>query len=873
MLERLNRQAMRRPAGMCLGISIARVVQDLKNPVLNSTLQNCGNLVEMMRSMTRSKSRFRFRRPGWLVLLVATVFAPALGAAEFATAARPILAKYCFDCHGPDKQKGGLRMDQLDPDMVEGRDAETWHDALNQLNLGEMPPAKADQPSRAERKGLADWMTGELKRAAEAKRFADGRVLTRRLTRYEYRNTLRDLLGVDRDFSKELPPEPMSPDGFLNNGATLEMSPMQIETYLAAARRALEIAIVEGDQPKVHRYVRTNTVTAKLPTRKVAGHLPVNPEFALDVKEYPRRGPFRMKLTARAAIPAGAGFPRIRISLGHVPGIVHVPHRVIGEVELTSEEPRTFEFAGWMEDYPQAGDVPFGNTGITGMILFLDYLDADGKELRYPDRKYVRPPAKPKKGKKPKPRPDPPTFGSRLEVKVDSLEFETPYHAQWPPVSHRRLVGEISKDVPEGERARLALKRFLARAFRRSVKGREVKPFQAIFASMRKAGHSFEAALREACAAALVSPHFLYRVETRKPGSNDPQPLTDHELASRLSYFLWSSMPDERLSRLASQRRLKEGKTLADEVARLLESSRSDEFVRNFTDQWFDLGALDRVAVNPEFYPSFDNDLKESMRRETIGFFGQLLRRDLSCLDVLDSDWSLLNRDLARHYGLQPLPRSNQFVRAPLPADSRRGGVLGQASFLLSQSGGEFAHPIKRAVWILDRLLDSPPPPPPPDVPELDSESPDLAGLTVKQQLALHREREACANCHRGIDPWGLPLQRYNAIGQWGERAPVRIGKKQVKPAKPAPVDSATTLPDGSKIADAAALKRYLKTERQEQFARAVVKRMLAYALGRSLDFGDRETVEQLTHEFIEADFRLRKLILALVKTEAFQTK
>jgi len=822
--------------------------------------------------MTRLLQAFRLRVTGPVILAV-IASAPALRAAAFAKDARPILARYCFNCHGPDKQKGDLRMDQLDPDMVKGGDAETWHDALNQLNLGEMPPAKADQPTPAERRILADWMTGELQRAAEAKRFADGRVTMRRLTRYEYRNTLRDLLGVDRDFSRELPPEPLSPDGFLNNGATLEMSPTQIETYLAAARRAMEIAIVEGGRPEVHRYLRTNTVTAKLPTRKVAGHLPVNPEFALDVKEYPRRGPFRMKLIARAAIPEGSGFPRIRISLGHVPGIVHVPHRVIGEVELTSDKPQEFEFTGWMEDYPQAGDVPFGNTGITGMILFLDYLDADGKELRYPDRRYVRPPGKPKKGTKATPRPDPPAFGARLEIQVDALEFETPFHAQWPPQSHRRLVGERAEDESEDEQARAALKRFLSRAFRRSVKSREVKPFQTIFARTRKAGHSFEEALREACAAALVAPHFLYRVEARKPGSNKPQPLTDYELASRLSYFLWSSMPDARLTKLASQRRLKEPKTLKAEVKRMLDSRRSDEFSKNFANQWFDLDALDRVAVNPEFYPGFDNDLKEAMRLETSGFFEELLRRDLSCLDVLDSDWSMINRDLARHYGFQPLPRSNRFVRTPLPAASRRGGVLGQASFLLSQSGGEFAHPIKRAVWILDRLLDSPPPPPPPDVPELDSESPDLAGLTVKQQLALHREREACANCHQGIDPWGLPLQHYDAIGLWREVAPVRIGKKQTQPAKPAPVDPTATLPGGVKIDGAAALKRHLKTGRREQFARAVVKRMMTYALGRSLDFGDRESVERLTNEFIEADFRLRRLILALVTSEAFQTK
>lgn len=781
------------------------------------------------------------------------------GATEFEKSVRPLLAKYCFDCHGEEKQKADLRMDRLDPDLVKGDDAETWHDVLDQLNLGEMPPAKAKQPSAAELDVIVNWATKALKQAAEARRFAAGRVKMRRLTRYEYRNTMRDLLGVDKDFAKELPPEPMSPDGFLNNAATLEMSPTQIETYLAAARRALEIAIVGDEKPEVHTYLRTNTAIANLPKKSYAGHKPVNPEFALDVEQYPRRGPFRLKFTARAHIPKDAGFPRIRISLGHVPGIIHVPHKIIGEVELTDNEPHAFEFTGWMEDYPQAGDVPFGNSGIKGMILFLDYLDADGKELRYPDRKYGRPPAKPKKGQKPKPLPQPPPFGSRLEVEVQSLEFETPFYTSWPPPSHKRLVGDRN--------IRTQLLDFVTRAFRRPVNPTELDRYLAIFRQIQKATGSFEEALRETCAAVLVSPHFLYVAE-----QGDRQ-LSSHELASRLSYFLWSTMPDQQLMSLANQGRLQKPDILQKEVERMLKSRRSHELANNFTDQWFDLRALDRVAVNPEFYPKFNNDLKADLRDETTGFFNQLLRHDLNCLDVLDGDWSVINRALARHYGIKPLPRSDRFIRTALPANSRRGGVLGHGSILLSQSSGEFAHPIKRAVWILDRLLDSPPPPPPPDVPTIDAESPDLAGLTVKEQLALHRQRESCANCHRGIDPWGIPLQHYDAIGLWRANTPVRLTKKRSKPQPPVPLDSTTKLPDGTKIETAADLKNYLRIERKEWFARALVKRLLAYALGRSLDFGDRETVESLTNEFIAADFRLRKLIHALVQSEAFKSK
>ncbi|MGB0578968.1 MAG: DUF1592 domain-containing protein [Limisphaerales bacterium] len=775
----------------------------------------------------------------------------------------PLLTKYCFECHGEEKQKADLRMDQLSPDLIKDRSAETWHDVLDQLNLGEMPPKKARQPTAKEREAIVGWVTKALKEAAEARRFANGRTTMRRLTRYEYRNTMRDLLGVDRDFANDLPPEPMSPDGLLNNAATLEMSPTQIEAYLAAARTAMSIAIASGEKPEIHRYRHTNTITANLPKKKFAGHEPVNPEFAVDVEKYPRRGPFRLKLTARAAIPEQAGFPRIRVSLGHVPGIIHVPHKLIGEVELTSNKPRTFEFTGWMEDYPQAGDVPFGNSGIKGMILFLDYLDADGKELRYPDRRYVRPPPKPKKGQKPKPLPTPPPFGSRLEIAVDSLEFETPYYPSWPPPSHHRLIGD--------GRIREQLREFITRAFRRPVRDEELQTYFANFQKLRESTGSLDEAWRETCAAVLVSPHFLYVVERRMKDSKSSEPLTDHELATRLSYFLWNTMPDQHLSNLAAKGRLR--RSLKTEVTRLLENRRSHAFANNFAEQWFDLGALERIAVNPEFYPNFNNDLKADMRQETTGFFNELLRHDLSCLDALDGDWTMLNRALARHYGISPLPRSGQFVRTTLPADSRRGGVLGQGSFLLSQSSGEFPHPIKRAVWILDRLLDNPPPPPPPDVPDLDSESPDLVGLSVKEQLALHRDREACANCHRGIDPWGLPLEHFDAIGQWREFTPVRLDKKRKNSAKPVAVDSQAELPNGTALANASELKAFLRNQRSEWFARAMVKRMLAYALGRSLDFGDRETVEKLTSEFIASDSRLRKLILSLVQSEAFQSK
>jgi hypothetical protein len=409
------------------------------------------------------------------------------------------------------------------------------------------------------------------------------------------------------------------------------------------------------------------------------------------------------------------------------------------------------------------------------------------------------------------------------------------------------------------------------------VSDAEVEATVEFFRTIRAESLTFEEAIRETLAAVLVSPHFLYIVETRSDAddsnSGGKQRLNDFELASRLSYFLWSSMPDDRLFDLAEESALSKPAALEREVRRMLADQRSSEFIMRFADQWFDLGALDRVAVNPEFYPDFDNDLKRHMADQTREFLAEVIRSDLSCLNLLESDWTMLNRPLARHYGIAG-PRSSAFERVALNGDKRRGGLLGQGAFLLSNSDGAQAHPIKRAVWILDRLLDSPPAPPPPDVPELNAENPDLAGLSLKQQLAAHRDKEACGNCHRGIDPWGIPLEHFNAIGLWQNESTVRrSGKAKGKKAVGVPVDAASILPDGTRIDGLDELKTYLRDNRREFFARAVVTRLMAYALGRSLDLGDRGSIDELTSVFIESDFRLNQLIVSLVKSDSFLTK
>ena len=272
------------------------------------------------------------------VVVAATNAFAAEPAVDFSKQVRPILSKLCFECHGERSQKADLRVDQLNSDLVKGSDAETWHDVLNRVNLGEMPPPKSKQPTKAERQILVDWLTKELRRAALAKRSANGRVRLRRLTRYEYQNTMRDLLGVNLDFTTDLPPEPLSPDGFLNDGATLEMSPAQLEAYLDAARKGLAEAIVSGEKPKVSRIRAEKTAVGRLPNRPVAGHAPARPEFLVSLDPFPRRGEFEIRIRASAIVPEGGNFPQLQLALGCIPGIVHVPRKIVGTVDVTASD-------------------------------------------------------------------------------------------------------------------------------------------------------------------------------------------------------------------------------------------------------------------------------------------------------------------------------------------------------------------------------------------------------------------------------------------------------------------------------------------------------------------------------------------------------
>ncbi|MFP6901495.1 MAG: DUF1592 domain-containing protein, partial [Opitutales bacterium] len=689
-------------------------------------------------------------------------------------------------------------------------------------------------------------LTKELRRAAQARRSTGGQVVIRRLNRYEYGNTMRDLLGMNFDFARPLPPEPSSADGFKNNGRSLRMSPEQLEYYLQIARDALSKAIVEGEAPETYKERTEQSVKG---AKDKIGHHSLLPgaQFWAKFDNFPREGQFVVRVHLTAKVPEEAGWPSLQVTMG-VRADTQAAQRPLAVVDLKGGK-QELEFRGWIEDFP----LPGHNPKFPGLLIRLTNTYDDGSGFFQRNR-----------GKKKKKNAlEDPDLARQPVAQIHAVEFEGPVFASWPPPSHLRLVGEPGGETEES-RAKKALKEFMPRAWRRPVTAGEVDSMLVLYRKVRPLQTSFEAAMRETLALVLISPDFLYLLEPGRPKGD--RALNDYEVASRLSYFLWSTMPDEELFALAKAGKLRQPKELEKQVRRMLADKRSWEFVSHFTDQWLNLSGLTRVAVNPQYHPDFDDHLKPDMKLETQHFFAEVVRANASALQLVDSDFAMLNRALARHYGIDG-PRGSAFERVALKEGQHRGGVLTQASVLLANSDGEQSHPIRRAVWLRDRILGDPPAPPPPDVPELETNAPKMKNLSIREQMELHREKAACADCHRDIDPWGIAFEEYDAVGLWRD-----LFRKNPR-AQPTPLEAKAELPDGSILDGMAGLKKHLLTHEKERFAKALTEKLLAYALGRSLEFTDEATVAELAEGFARNDHRIPELLAAIVKNDVFLKK
>jgi mono/diheme cytochrome c family protein len=771
----------------------------------------------------------------------------------------PILQSHCVSCHGPKKQEGRMRLDNLSTDLIKDRAAaEYWHEVLNVLNAGEMPPEGLPQLSDKQRATITRWTSAAIKKSLDARRNTDGRVVLRRLNRVEYQNTMQDLLGLEMDYSRDLPPDAVSADGFRNNGQSLRMSALQLEYYLLTARRALDRVIVSGPAPKQHDYeFKESNVTEWLGNPQRSNRLGRKQVFLGTMpKDYPEEGEFLVRVTLTAELKPKVGYPLLEVAVGYRPD-TKVLFREFDLVEITSSDEQVFEFRGRQENFP----LPVREQGkYPGLVVRVRNVYSDGSPL---PKANPKPKGKKKNKKKGTTFPEEPHLPTLV---MKSVEFHGPIFDKWPPANHRRILFESPlRETDEAAYVTQVLQRFMTRAFRRPVEKSEVEKMVAFYKSIRPDLPTFEETIRETLAMVLVRPDFLYLLE---PAGNKKRPVSDWELASRLSYFLWSTMPDEQLTKQAASGKLRDPKVLSVEVSRMLNDPRSSRFVEQFTEQWLKLNVVDSVAVSREYYPKFDNRLKEDMRDETRHFFGELLYQNLSALNLLSSDFTMLNEPLAKHYGIEDV-LGHTFRRVPLKPGSHRGGLLGHASVLLSNSTGADSHAVRRAVWIRDRLLNDPPAPPPPDVPALDEADPKFLKLSVREQLKVHRGTKACASCHRGIDPWGIALENFDAVGLWRKE----IRRKTGKTFETLPVIAKDTLPNGVELDGVKRLKSHLVADRKDDFARSLVLRLLTYSVGRRLELSDQQAVDQLVAQFVSDDYRLRDLIHKVVISPPFQTK
>ncbi len=794
-------------------------------------------------------------------MALALLLAPtAVGAAEFVREVRPLLEKHCFACHGEKIQQSGVRLDNLSEDLVQHRrDAEIWHTVLNKIRRDEMPPKGLPRPERALRDRAIEALQGAIDLAIAARRSTGGRTVLRRLNRTEYQNTMTDLLGFEMDYARDLPPEGSSRDGFRNNGSSLRMTSVQLEYYLEAARTAFGRIIVTGGPPETfsHVFSESNLDRWLLQAEQIAKtNFVSRTEAFLGHMEpcYPEAGEFLVTVTAGADLRPGKGPPIMQVSVGYRPD-TKILFDTAGTVELTSPDARTFEFRGRMENYPKPVR---GQSKFPGLVVRVTNVYGDGTPR--PELKT----RKDEKGKNIRYYDEEPHFP---KVRVDKVTFEGPVFDRWPPESHRRIL--FDAPLQNDAYAREVLYRFMARAWRHPPTTAEVGRYVDFFDSLEENFPVFEERMREVLAMVLISPEFLYLME---PESLDKRPLDAWELTSRLSYFLWSTMPDERLFSLAESGDILLPETLNAEVERMIADERAWRLVDEFAGDWLNLDALDQVVVSEDYHPEFTDHLKEQMRQETRHFLMEVLREDLSATNLIDSDFLVLNETMARHYGIDGVWGS-KFRRTPV---SSRGGLLTQASVLLGASTGEDSHPIKRAVWVRKRLLDDPPPPPPPNVPELDSENPHFEGLSIREQLRMHRQDAGCNQCHREIDPWGVAFEHFDAVGRWRDQIR-RMRPKTDEEAAPefdlTPVDAHETLPDGTEINGVDDLREYLLGTRKEDFARALVTKLMAYGLGRSLEFTDDRQVERFTADFIANDMKLKGLVKKVVSSDLFRTK
>ena len=815
----------------------------------------------------------------WLLKVTSgTAAALALGAAaphasqaqavSDEASAHAFVQRYCVACHSDRGfERGAVPLSLQGLDMAEvGAHADLLEMALRKVRSGMMPPPTARRPDDATRGDWVTWVETALDSAADARPPVGRPMTVHRLNRFEYRNAVRDLIGLDVDIEELLPPDDADAEGFDNNAEVLSVSTTLMERYLTAARRISQLAV--GDPAVAPRSQSYSVPQLEVQDVRTSEDLPFGSRGGVAADHYfPLDGEYRFKVDLH------------RNFYNYIRGLGNEPHQL--DLRVDKALVHTFMVGGAFDgarcatSYCGSGSGGFPEWGTYSVIADeeLHFTMPVKAGMRLVGAAFLRRPALDEGVLQP--RPSPATFGFSTDDRQDGnpalarLTITGPFDGTKPAETPSRQKIFVCQPESAGEEAGCAeeiLSGLARRAYRRPVTPQDVSALMSFYESGRRDG-GFEAGIQTALEFLLTDPEFVFRVE-RAPADAEPgiaYPVGDLELASRLSFFLWGSIPDDELLDLAADEKLSDPAVLEQQVRRMLAQPRARAtLAESFAGQWLGLRNLRNASPDPTAFPEFDENLRNSMQRETQLFLETQLREDRPLAELVTADYTFVNERLAEHYGI-PDVHGNHFRRVTWP-DDRRAGILGQAGILTLTSYANRTSPVTRGKWVLENLLGAPPPPPPPDVPDLEGREGGEPPTSLRALMEVHRQNPACAACHRNMDPLGFALENFDGIGRWRTTEDTGI-PGEVGPA----IDPSGVAPDGSAFEGASGFRHILAS--QGEFMSTVTERLLTYAIGRRVEAADMPAVRRILREAEADESRWSAVILAIVKSAPFQTR
>lgn len=775
----------------------------------------------------------------------------------FITELEPFFESHCYECHDDSLSKGGLDLFSLEADLTDPAIFARWERIYDRVTSGEMPPDKEPRPSSGD---LSNFRRQIAPRLAEAHESSKGTVL-RRLNRKEYHHTLNDLFGTRVDLVSMLPEDGRSHE-FDTVGSALGISMVQLETYLQAIEAVLNEAIADQPAPPAVETLSANYVDSRegkqfIPS--VWGKAPDGAVIFFDRRGYPSG-------MLRGSSVRQSGYYRVRVTGYAYQSDKPITFSIGGTSFVRGSERPTYHFHAFKPGRPQTFEfVQFIPERYMIEITPWGLID-ENRHIRIEKttRGYPGP-----------------------GLAINGVELEGPLHDHYPLPGHRLLFDGIDRiltnpghripnyrvhsDHPEADAA-MALQRVAEKAFRRPIDGEDIAPYLDLFREQLTAPEQFEAALRAAVSAIFVSPEFLYLRE-------DPGYLGDHELAARLSYAFTRTTPDEILLAVAGEGKLsRDPGELWRQAERLMAGPHFDRFIEDFTDSWLNLREIDFTAPDQVLYPEFDAYLQDSLIRETRAYFRTLISENLPVVNIVRSDFALLNGRLAEHYGIEGVD-GPEIRQVSLPPDSVRGGFLSQGSVLKVSANGTNTSPVLRGVWVMERILGETPPPPPPGIPGVE---PDIRGAeTLRELLDNHRDSESCRGCHEKIDPPGFALESFDPVGGWreyfrnlgtGDRPDIEVRGQKVRYKIGPDVDASGQFADGRKFDGYREFRDHLADD-PDRLAKAFARKMLTYASGREMGFSDRPVIHRIVQQSAETGHGMRDLIRLIIHSEIFRKK